>query len=195
MMKIAAIVLAVATLTSSIPQTKFLNCGECIFEMQHLSYLIKQEANLFEAYLTDNYCPGLGEFAEQCENEMVGNYVQALFMVVQHYFVDGAAHICQAAGICDVKGLWEPQPRPYTCEECVQGLELVGQYMVDPLWVADFTLYLELNFCVGHPPGCPDRVKEHFPAMHAMIMEAFWDPQTLCNLQPVCGGTKPPVLE
>merc|ERR1712026_531677 len=86
---------------------------------------------------------------EQCENEMVGNYVQALFMVVQHYFVDGAAHICQAAGICDVKGLWEPQPRPYTCEECVQGLELVGQYMVDPLWVADFTLYLELNFCVG----------------------------------------------
>ena len=154
MMKIAAIVLAVATLTSSIPQTKFLNCGECIFEMQHLSYLIKQEANLFEAYLTDNYCPGLGEFAEQCENEMVGHYTQALFMVVQHYFVDGAAHICQAAGICDVKGVQElKEPRPYTCEECVQGLEWVEMYMEDPIMVAEFTIYLEQNYCIGDQSG------------------------------------------
>merc|ERR1711941_184389 len=82
MYKIASVLLALASLSTSLPQTKFLNCQECIFEMQHLSFLIKQEANVFEAYLTENYCPGLGEFAEQCENEMVGHYTQALFMVV-----------------------------------------------------------------------------------------------------------------
>ena len=48
MYKIASVLLALASLGTSLPQTKFLNCQECIFEMQHLSFLIKQEANVFE---------------------------------------------------------------------------------------------------------------------------------------------------
>ena len=35
----------------------------------------------------------------------------------------------------------------YTCQECIEGLEWVGGYMSDPLWVAEYTLYLEENFC------------------------------------------------
>ena len=37
----------------------------------------------------------------------------------------------------------------YTCAECVEGLEMVGAYMRDPLWVAEYTLYLEQEFCPG----------------------------------------------
>ena len=36
----------------------------------------------------------------------------------------------------------------FTCEECVEGMEFVEAYMRDPLWVAEYTLYLEQNFCV-----------------------------------------------
>ena len=35
----------------------------------------------------------------------------------------------------------------YTCQECIDGLEWVEAYMNDPLWVAEYTLYLEENFC------------------------------------------------
>ena len=35
----------------------------------------------------------------------------------------------------------------YTCQECIEGLEWVGGYMSDPLWVAEYTLYLEEYFC------------------------------------------------
>ena len=37
----------------------------------------------------------------------------------------------------------------YTCEECVQGLEWVEMYMEDPIMVAEFTIYLEQNYCIG----------------------------------------------
>ena len=36
----------------------------------------------------------------------------------------------------------------FTCDECVEGMEFVEAYMRDPLWVAEYTLYLEQNFCV-----------------------------------------------
>ena len=81
----------------------------------------------------------------------------------------------------------------FTCDECVEGLEVVGAYMTDPLWIAEYTLYLEQNFCVGHPPRCVDVVKTHFPPMHAMVVEAFWKPQDICNsVAAACGATKPP---
>ena len=47
----------------------------------------------------------------------------------------------------------------FTCDECVEGLEVVGAYMTDPLWIAEYTLYLEQNFCVGHPDRCVEAVK------------------------------------
>ena len=69
----------------------------------------------------------------------------------------------------------------FTCNECVEGLQFVEAYMNDPLWVNEYTLYLELNFCASHqPPHCPDMVKRHFPAMHAMAMEEFFVPESLC---------------
>merc|ERR1719367_1545883 len=80
------------------------------------------------------------------------------------------------------------------CEECVEGMEFVEAYMRDPLWVAEYTLYLEQNFCV-HDQGdrnCVDMVKTHFPPMHEVGMEAF-EPQRICDADfAVCGATHPP---
>ena len=49
-------------------------------------------------------------------------------------------------------------------------MEVVGAYMTDPLWIAEYTLYLEQNFCVGHPDRCKEVVKVregfHFPPMY-----------------------------
>merc|ERR1712066_914034 len=82
------LLLSVASLGSA------LNCQECVNEMHGLSFLVKQAAPDIMAYLTANYCPGLEGHEEQCENDLTRNYVQMLFMVVQHFFVDGAQHIC-----------------------------------------------------------------------------------------------------
>ena len=70
-----------------------------------------------------------------------------LFEIINHFFVDGAQHICLAWGVC--------HPRAdlsyITCEECVEGMEWVQAYMTDPLWVAEYTLYLEQ---VGSGTNC-----------------------------------------
>ena len=65
----------------------------------------------------------------------------------------------------------------FTCEECVEGMSWVEAYMKDPLWVAEYTLYLEQNYCVGEKPNCIDLVYTHFPPMHTMAMEQFWIPE------------------
>merc|ERR1711990_1016135 len=168
-----AIILCLASLSPS----QALNCNECIQEMHGLNYMIKMGAQDIMAFLTENYC-----------STQVRNYVGMLYMIVEHFFVDGAQHICQAWGFCDVV----QDSFPYTCEECVEGLEVVGSYMNDPLWIAEYTLYLEQNYCVGYPAGCVDGVKTHFPPMHAMAVEQFWKPAELCANQEVCGATKPP---
>ena len=38
----------------------------------------------------------------------------------------------------------------FTCPECVEGMEMVQAYMTDPLWISEYTVYLEQNFCVGN---------------------------------------------
>merc|ERR1712158_101880 len=177
------LLLSVASLGSA------LNCQECVKEMHSLGFLVKQASPEIMAFLTENYCPGLTGHEEQCENDLTKNYVGALWMVVEHFFVDGAQHICQAWGFCDAV----QDTFPYTCEECVEGLEVVGSYMTDPLWIAEYTLYLEQNFCVGHPDRCVGVVKTHFPPMHAMVVEQFWKPTEICNeVSAACGATKPP---
>ena len=40
-------------------------------------------------------------------------------------------------------------PSRYTCEECVEGLNWVQMYMEDPIMIAEFTIYLEQNYCIG----------------------------------------------
>merc|ERR1712227_697846 len=166
----ATLVLAAVAYSASLSQPRAISCEECIAEMHQIDRLVKAEALQIEGFLKREYCPTLDEsHLEQCE----------------------------AAGICDVRSQLlanAKQPRPYTCAECVEGLELVGSYMTDPLWVSEYTLYLELNYCVTqqHPDRCHEMVKRHFPLMHTLAMEEFWVPQALCDMQPVCGGTKPP---
>merc|ERR1712227_1025897 len=175
------LLLSVASLGSA------LNCQECVNEMHGLSFLIKQGAPDIMTYLTANYCPTLDGQPNQdmCESDLTKNYVQMLFMVAQHFF--------EAWNFCPVPQDVVPEPHPYTCEECVEGLEVVGAYMTDPLWIAEYTLYLEQNFCVGHPDRCVQAVKTHFPPMHAMVVEAFWKPQDICDsTSAACGATKPP---
>merc|ERR1711878_111910 len=157
------LLLSVASLGSA------LNCQECVNEMHGLSFLVKQASPDIQAFLTANYCPGLEGHEEQCENDLTRNF-------------------CPVPEESPV-----PEPFPFTCEECVEGLEVVGAYMTDPLWIAEYTLYLEQNFCVGHPDRCVEAVKTHFPPMHAMTVEAFWKPQDICNsVSAACGATKPP---
>ena len=71
--------------------------------------------------------------------------------------------------------------------------------MTDPLWVAEYTLYLEQTFCPATPDSqtCEELVREHFPPMHSLTMERFWDPEYLCQLEHQCqpstdSPTQPP---
>merc|ERR1711874_376891 len=187
MLKLVGLVVCVAALSHGAPEPR-INCQECMDEMHTLGYIVKMGSSEMEEYLKANYCPTLEEHQDMC--------VQ---MIVNHYFVDGAIHICMAWGVCqpkDVAALMNnKQPRPFTCPECVEGMEWVGAYMNDPLWIAEYVVYLEQNFCVGHNDHhCIDMVQRHFPPMHQMTMEKFFVPQEICDIYyPACGGTKPPM--
>merc|ERR1711971_1399120 len=118
-----------------------------------------------------------------------------LFAVVEHYFVDGAVHVCQTGGACDAF-------KEYTFDECIQGLEWVEAYIEDPIMIAEYVIYLEQNFCMsgGHHDidKCKRLVVDHFANMHTMAMEKFFIPTEICMSEPVCGAdppTKPPQLE
>ena len=80
----------------------------------------------------------------------------------------------------------------YTCDECIQGLEWVEAYLEDPIMTAEFTVYLQQNFCTNEMgPKCHEAIAHHFPAMHAMAMEKFFIPREICNQEPVCTGEEP----
>jgi len=197
MLKLVALALCLASLAQAAPEPR-IACQECMDEMHMLGYIVKMGSAEMEEYLKVNYCPTLDEeFQSRCEQNLADNYVAMLQMVVNHFFVDGAGHICTAWGVCqpkEVMALIGKQPRPFTCPECLEGMELVGAYMTDPLWISEYTVYLEQNFCVGHNDHhCVDMVAMHFPPMHAMAMEQFFVPQQICDTYfPACGGTKPP---
>ena len=56
-------------------------------------------------FLIENYCPTVAPDPDnhiQCERDLAGNYVPLLEMVVDHFFVEGAEHICKAWGVCPV---------------------------------------------------------------------------------------------
>merc|ERR1712218_42447 len=69
-------------------------------------------------------------------------YVGMLYAIVEHYFVDGALHVCQTGGVCEAA-------KEYTCDECIKGLEWVEAYIEDPIMIAEFTIYLEQNYCLS----------------------------------------------
>ena len=59
----------------------------------------------------------------------------------------------------------------YTCEECIEGLEWVQAYLLDPVMIAEFTIYLEQNVCIEEWEGCKEEVAKYFAPMHLMAME------------------------
>jgi len=160
-----------------------MTCTECVEEMHHLGRHMHEGAPYIAEYLKDNFCPTVQD-VEECEEHLVRYYVHQLGAIVEHFFVDGAVHICQTAGTCDVV-------REYTCEECVEGLQWVEAYMEDPIMIAEFTIYLEQNMCTSDE--CKQEVAKYFAPMHMMAMEKFMIPSEICNSEPVCTGeTHPP---
>merc|ERR1739838_9761 len=186
-MKAALLLLLAVVGAMGAPDPRF-TCSECVDEMHKMAHLVGQKAKDIQNYLIANYCPTVND-QEMCEEDLSRYYIGMMFTVPNHYFVDGAVHICQTMGVCDA--------RRYTCEECVEGMEWVEGYMEDPLMVAEYVVYLEQNFCLDEWENCKEGVKRHLPPMHAMAMEKFMIPQEICNNEPVCGAdhpTRPPMF-
>merc|ERR1711951_107504 len=131
MMSRVALLLPLIAAASAAPEARF-SCEECVREMHGLAAMVKMGAIPIHDYIRDNYCPTLDSTAAQhfCEDSLSKYYVGMLFGVVEHYFVDGALHVCQTSGTCSA--------REYTCDECVQGLEWVEMYLEDPIMIAEF---------------------------------------------------------
>ena len=90
--------------TNNVVDTK-MDCGECVAEMQGLGDLIQRGGETIEEFLIATYCPTVAPDPDshiQCERDLAGNYVNLLEMVVEHFFVEGAEHICKAMGVCPV---------------------------------------------------------------------------------------------
>merc|ERR1719219_2318223 len=136
-MKVLLLISLVLASAVAAPETRF-TCMECVNEMHHLGHLVREGAKPIHDYLVANYCPTQQD-QEFCEDALSRYYIGMLNAIVNHYFVDGAVHICQTMGVCEAD-------RKYTCEECVEGLEWVGAYLMDPIMIAEFTIYLEQNF-------------------------------------------------
>ena len=81
------------------------SCEECVREMHGLAAMVKMGAIPIHDYIRDNYCPTLDSTAAQhfCEDSLSKYYVGMLFAVVEHYFVDGALHVCQTSGTCSAR--------------------------------------------------------------------------------------------
>merc|ERR1711890_99331 len=122
-------------------------------QMHGLAAMVKMGAIPIHDYIRDNYCPTLDSTAAQhfCEDSLSKYYVGMLFAFVEHWFVDGALHVCQTAGTCDA--------REYTCDEGIQGLEWVEAYLEDPIMIAEFRIYLEQNFCLSDWDDCKQLVE------------------------------------
>ena len=180
------LLVSVLSLTTGVPSQPSISCSECTSEMESLGQLVRQGAHTIQQFLISEYCPGLAS-SQHCEDLLVKNYVPMLELVVDHFFVEGAEHICSAWGVCGGK----EGARAYTCSECMEGLEWVGGYLTDPMWVAEYSLYLQDNFCPGqsHPSQCVDLVRLHFPPMTALTVSSLWRPDYLCHIQGVCSST------
>ena len=81
---------------------------------------IKNLSHVFQEYLKAEYCPIAAAedehlTVERCTQDLADAYPVMLNMVIQHFFNDGALHICQVAGVCDVRQQLlasHKQPRP-----------------------------------------------------------------------------------
>ena len=65
--------------------------------MHKLGGVVKRASPFIENYLINNYCPTLPEDDHACDYDLSMHYTEMLYAVTEHYFVDGATHICQAS--------------------------------------------------------------------------------------------------
>merc|ERR1712088_1114672 len=117
-------------------------CQECINEMHRFGQLIHDGRDAMAGYLAENYCPTLGEHAQDCPENLAGHYPDMVNAGEQ-----GALHMCQSMGAC----------RPvkiFTCEECIEGMEWIEAYMEDPIFQAEAALFLEQHWCSPERPQC-----------------------------------------
>ena len=61
---------------------------------------------IFQEFLKVEYCPAAAAedehlTIERCSQDLADAYPIMLDLVIQHFFNDGALHICQVAGVCD----------------------------------------------------------------------------------------------
>merc|ERR1711872_404768 len=172
--------------TLAAPNLRDPTCEECVKQMWHLGDLVKAGSEDITSYLQAVYCPTLSD-PEECQETLATYYPRMLFAVVARYFLDGGLHMCQTMGVCSA--------RRFTCDECIQGLEWVDAYLVDPIIIAEITLFLEQNFCIPDWTDCKENVATHFPPMHSLAMEKFMIPAEICGQQEACtGGTALPVV-
>merc|ERR1712032_1426871 len=109
MMSRVALLLPLIAAAAAAPEARF-SCEECVREMHGLAAMVKMEAIPIHDYIRDNYCPTLDSTAAQhfCEDSLSKYYVGMLFAVVEHYFVDGALHVCQTSGTCSAREYTSP---------------------------------------------------------------------------------------
>merc|ERR1712098_884593 len=88
--------LVVLSALSGVLSSPRFSCEECVREMHGLGGLIREAAPFIEEYLASNYCPTVD--AHHCEENLTVDYVRALYAIVEHYFIDGALHVCQTEG-------------------------------------------------------------------------------------------------
>merc|ERR1712107_833521 len=106
---------AVASSGLVLPQPK-ISCDECTREMHALAAVIRQFAPEMEEFLKAEYCPAAAAedehlTVERCTQDLADSYPTMLQLVVQHFFNDGALHICQVAGVCDVRSQLLANPK------------------------------------------------------------------------------------
>merc|ERR1712038_1166910 len=89
MLALSAFVLLTSVACLLQPANGF-SCSECVAEMHKLGWMVKQGAVPIHDYVAANYCPTLGEDQDP-DNIEEG----MLFALVEHYFVNGAVHVCQ----------------------------------------------------------------------------------------------------
>merc|ERR1712179_491613 len=100
-MKAVFLLSLLAASTLAAPESR-MACSECVREMRHLGGLVKEGAHEIHDYLVRNYCPSVHD-EEFCVDQLSKYYIGMLYAVATHYFVDGAVHICQTMGTCDVR--------------------------------------------------------------------------------------------
>merc|ERR1712211_112006 len=90
----AIVLLSLLAGAMAAPESRFL-CSECVDEMHKLGHMVKMGAVYIHDYIRDTYCPTHGDHQHFCRESLSRYYVGMLYAIVEHYFVDGALHVCQ----------------------------------------------------------------------------------------------------